>query len=38
MVGTNKTSVEIIKGAFGGAYFRDNYSGVNGKWYENSWK
>ena len=37
--GTNKTSVEIIKeGAFGGTYFRDIYSGVNGKWYKNSWK
>ena len=30
--GTNKTLVEIIKkGAFGGTYSRDNYSGVNGK-------
>ena len=37
--GTNKTPVEIIKeGAFGGAYFRDIYSGVNGRWYKNSWK
>ena len=37
--GTNKTLVEIIKeGAFGGTYFRDIYSGVNGKWYKNSWK
>ena len=37
--GTNKTPVEIIKeGAFGGAYFRDIYSGVNDKWYKNSWK
>ena len=36
---TNKTPVEIIKeGAFGGTYFRDIYSGVNGKWYKNSWK
>ena len=35
----NKTPVEIIKeGAFGGTYFRDVYSGVNGKWYKNSWK
>ena len=32
--GANKTSVEVIKeGAFGGTYFRDIYSGVNGKWY-----
>ena len=37
--GTNKTPVKIIKeGAFGGTYFRDIYSGVNGKWYKNSWK
>ena len=37
--GANKTPVEIIKeGAFGGTYFRDNYSGVNGKWYRKSWK
>ena len=35
----NKTPVEIIKeGAFGGTYFRDISSGVNGKWYVNSWK
>ena len=37
--GTNKTPVEIIKeGAFTGTYFRDIYSGVNDKWYKNSWK
>ena len=37
--GANKISVEIIKeGAFGGTYFRDIYSNVNGKWYKNSWK
>ena len=37
--GTNKTPVEIINaGAFGGTFFRDIYSGVNGKWYKNSWK
>ena len=36
---TNKTTVEVIKeGAFGGTYFRDIYSGVNGKWYRKSWK
>ena len=30
--GTNKTPVEIIKeGAFEGTYFRDVYSGINGK-------
>ena len=35
----NKTPVEIIKeGAFRGTYFRDIYSGVNGKWYKNSCK
>ena len=35
--GTNKS--EIIKeGAFGGTYFRDTYSGVNGKVYKNAWK
>ena len=33
--GVNKSPVE---GAFGGTYFRDIYSGVNGKWYRNSWK
>ena len=36
---SNKTPIEIIKeGAFGGTYFRDIYSGINNKWYENSWK
>ena len=35
----NKTPVEIIsEGAFGGTYFRDIYSSVNGKWYRYSWK
>ena len=35
----NKTPVEIInEGGFGGSYFRDLYSGVNGKWYRNSKK
>ena len=34
----NKTPVEVIReGAFGGTYFRDIYSGINGKWYKNSW-
>ena len=37
--GANNTPVEVIKeGAFGGTYFRNIYSGVNGKWYRNSWK
>ena len=37
--GANKTPVEIIKeGGFGGTYFRDIYSGVNGEWYKKSWK
>ena len=35
----HKSSMEIIKeGVFGGTYFRDLYSSVNGKWYRNSWK
>ena len=35
----NKKPAKIItEGAFGGTYFRDIYSGVNGKWYRNSWK
>ena len=35
----NRTAKEIIKeGAFGGTYFRDIYSSINGKWYRNSWK
>ena len=34
----NKTPVEIIKGAFGGNYFRDIYSCINDKLYSNSWK
>ena len=37
--GANKTPVEITKeGAFGGTYFRDIYSTVNGKWYRKSSK
>ena len=36
---TNLSPVEVIKkGAFGGTNFRDIYSGVNNKWYKNSWK
>ena len=35
----NITPVEIVKkGAFGGAYFRDIYSGVNNRFSKNSWK
>ena len=35
----NKTPIEIIKeGEFGRTYFRDIYSGVNGRWYSKSWK
>ena len=35
----NKPPIEIIKeGAFGGTYFRDIYSSINGKWCRNSWK
>ena len=34
---TNVTPVEVIKkGAFGGTYFRDIYSGINSKWYRKS--
>ena len=34
----NKMPIEVIReGAFGGTYFRDIYSGINGKWYKNSW-
>ena len=35
----NKMPVEIIKeGAFGGTYFRDIYSGINGKWQKKTLK
>ena len=35
----NITPVDVIKtSTFGGTYFRDIYSNVNDKWYENSWK
>ena len=35
----NIIPVEIIKkGAFGGTYFRDVYSGVSDTFYKNSWK
>ena len=35
----NISPIDVIKkGAFGGTYFRDIYSGVNDKFYKNSWK
>ena len=31
--------IEVVReGAFGGTYFRNIYSSVNGKWYKKSWK
>ena len=37
--GANTTPIKVIKeGAFGGTYFRDIYSSVNGEWYKKSWK
>ena len=37
--GPNISPVELIKkGAFGGTYFRDIYSGVNNKFCKDSWK
>ena len=36
--GANKTPIEVIKGAFGGTYFRDIYSGINCKCHRKSWK
>ena len=37
--GANKAPVEVIKkGAFGGTYFRDIYSGINGKSYRKLWR
>ena len=36
---SNITTIEVIKkGAFGGTYFRDIYSGIDEKWYRKSWK
>ena len=33
----NIAHAEVIKkGAFGGTYFRDIYSGINSKWYRKS--
>ena len=38
-LGTNKKPVGVIReGVFGGMYFRDIYSRVNGKWYAKTWK
>ena len=35
----NKKPIEVIKeGAFGGTYFKDIYSGIDGKWYRKLWK
>ena len=35
----NISPVDVIKkGAFGATYFRDIYSGVNDKFYRDSWK
>ena len=37
--GANEMPIEITKeGALGGTYFRDIYSGINGKWYRKWWK
>ena len=36
---TNKKPIEVIReAAFGGTYFKDICSDINGKWYKNSWK
>ena len=35
----NKRPIEVIRElAFGGTYFKDIYSGINEKWWKNSWK
>ena len=35
----NKKPIKIIKeGVFRGTYFRNIYSGINGKWYKNHGK
>ena len=37
--GTNLAPIEVIKkGSFGGTYLRDIDSGVNDKFYKDSWK
>ena len=38
-LGPNISPAEVIrKGAFGGTYFRNIYSGVKNKFYRDSWK
>ena len=38
-IGAKKRPVEVIKeGVFGGTYFGNIYSDVNGKWYRKSWQ
>ena len=38
-ISQNKTPTVLIReGAFGGTYFRDIYSDINGKWFKNWWK
>ena len=35
----NKIPIKVIReNVFGGTYFRDIYSGINGKWYKKSWE
>ena len=35
----SKTPTKVIKeGAFGGTYFIDTHSSVNGRWYRKSWE
>ena len=34
----NETPAEVSKSGFGRTYFRDICSGINEKWYKNSWK
>ena len=37
--GANKMPIKVIKESTSGeTYFRDIYSGINGKWYKNTWK
>ena len=37
-VSEDRDVLQIKEGAFGGTYFRDIYSSVNGKWYKKTWK
>ena len=32
------SNISLVEGAFGGTYFRNIYSGVNDKFYKDSWK